>query len=235
MVEFDDDLGLLSEFLASPNTGPRTRKIWDKLNRAYKRNPSSAHTQHLLNEYIKSVGDDVADASVSFLKSGTFLKLSNSGKASVIRDVMGAGLVNGFNETAKVTKEVYDAILKKNGYVDVAVLGEFDLKRFRSVNKMLIGDALDGDIESSANNMKATYRQIIQDGQRSTLARTGEVLGERGTIVHVRRRTTSSDPCDYCRERSGVMMRVYDDSSGLLFSFHDHCRCEIDIVIDKEL
>lgn len=227
-----DSLGLLAEFLANPDMSLTSRSLWEQLDTAYKNNPKSARTQTLLNRYIKSIGDDIADISASYILTDEFKALSNAGKATVVRDVMGEGLKVGFGRSAKISKVIYDELLKESGTSLRATIGSIDEKRLNEIIKISIGDSLDGNLEKASGFVSGSFRQIVQTGNRETIAITGYELKKRGVSIGSRRRTTSSDPCDYCRERSGVIVSLgKNDGDEELFQFHDHCRCELEVVV----
>lgn len=227
-----DSVRLLVEFLANPDTSSTSVSLWEQLDKAYKNNPKSAKTQNLLNRYIKSVGDDIADISASYVLSSEFSGLSNSGKATVIRDIMGEGLKVGFGKSARISKVIYDELLKNSGTSLRATLGSIDEKRLNEIIKISIGDSLDGEFEKVSSFISGSFRQIVQTGNRETISITGYELKKRGVKVGSRRKTTSSDPCDYCKERSGVIVSLGQDSGDEeLFQFHDHCRCELEVVV----
>ena len=231
MDSFSDDLSLLSEFLSAPNTSAKTISIWQDLNSAYKKNSKSTLTQHILNEYIQSIGDNIADACVEYMKGSQFASLSNSAKATVIRDIMGEGLKVGFGKSTEISQAVYSRLLQDNGYSFRATRALLDEKRFNEIIKIAIGDSLDEDYDKAASFISGSFRQVVQSGNRETIAATGYELSKHGISIFGARRTTSSDPCQYCRERNGVLVSVDEDGDGVLFSFHDHCRCELEIVV----
>lgn len=110
-----EDLSILAEFLANPDSSKESQRIYKLLDKEFKKNPSSAKVQSLLNSFVVSIGDSIGDSSAEFIKTKTFSSLSNSGKATVIRDVIGEGAKIGFSRSANISKIVYDEMLKNKG------------------------------------------------------------------------------------------------------------------------
>lgn len=231
-----DNLSILSEFLANPDSSVESQRIYKLLDKEFQINPASSKTQSLLNQFVVSIGDDVAGSSSNFVKTETFKSLSNSSKATVIRDVIGVGTKIGFDRSANISKIVYDAIFKEKGLSYRSVLGTLDEKRFNEIIKISIGDALDGNNVKAANFMTGSLGQLVKEGNRQTISVTGYEMRKNGIRIGSKRMTTSSKPCDYCQERSGMIvdLGLHKDRSSKeveLFQFHDNCHCELEVVV----
>jgi hypothetical protein len=231
MSGFSENLSALLEFSKAPNTSKKSIALYNALNSSYKKDPKSAETQRLLGEYTKSIGDDFADACGDFIEGDTFKGLSNSAKAEVIREIMGSGLTVGFDKTAQVSFEVYSKILKKHGHSAGAAKGVIDEKRLREVIKIAIGDSLDEEYAQTSSFVRGTFRQIVATGNRETVLATGEQARKNGARMIGIRRSSGGNSCDYCKERDGVAIELGGEDAQSLYSYHDFCRCSLEIKV----
>lgn len=225
------DLSLLTEFLANPDTSKKTQLLFRQLNEAYKKNPSSATTQGFLNKYISSIGNDISTSCASYVLTDTFDKLSNASKASVIRDIFGPGIKVGYNKSAEISRIIYDGMLKDKKISQRSTLGILDEKRYNTVLKIAIGDALDKNYDAVSNFITGSFAQLVQTGNRNTIIETAASLKSSHVDIVSKRTTTSAKPCGYCAERSGVIVSVNSAKGDDLFHFHDNCHCELEIFV----
>lgn len=226
-----ESLAVLTEFLASPNTSKKTQALFKQLDNAYKKNPSSATTQGFLNKYISSIGNDISTSCASYVLTDTFDQLSNASKASVIRDIFGPGIKVGYNKSSEISRVIYDGILKQNKVAQRSSLAALDEKRYNTVLKIAIGDSLDKNYEAVSNFITGSFAQLVQTGNRNTIIETAASLKSSHVDIVSKRTTTSAKPCDYCAERSGVIVSVNSTKGDDLFHFHDHCHCELEIFV----
>jgi hypothetical protein len=45
------------------------------------------------------------------------------------------------------------------------------------------------------------------------------------------RRASGDKSCDYCKHRDGVEIELGGEDAKSLYSYHDHCRCELEVKV----
>lgn len=186
-------------------------------------------------DYTHELGREAVLTFEPIFDSETYASLSSAQRARILRYRFAPSVTKAWDKSAGVSQTVMTDVLKGKGIVvsSPRALVMPALNRFKSIVARTVDfDVVDGDFEKGWSTLDGGSSNIVDMAPRQTLLQASELVDDlTGTTLRARRFTQSPTACDYCRmmAKKGFEVSAYGKSRDFL-SFHDNCRCSVEVL-----